>query len=92
MSISALNFATPIRRRIEVAPRDFARRDYAISLFDAGQFVDSVTATLGYLLPTTSVPDLNKEALCLAQGSAHIHIEIQVEELIVRARVLTLKP
>lgn len=92
MSISALNFAAPIRRRIEVAPRDFARRDHAISLFDAGQFVDSVTATLGYLLPTTSVPDLNNEALCLAQGSAHIHIEIQGEELLVRAPLVTLKP
>ncbi len=90
MSIFALNFATPIRRRVEIAPRDFARRDHAISLFDAGEFVAAVTETLGYLLPTTSVPDLKCETLCLAQGSARVHVEIQGAELLIRAPLVTL--
>ena len=92
MSIFALNFAAPIRRRIEVAPRDFARRDHAISLFDTGQFVEAVTATLGYLLPTTTLPDLEREALCLGQGSARVHVEIQGDELLIRAPLVTLNP
>lgn len=90
MSIFALNFAAPIRRRIEVAPRDFARRDYAISLFDSGQFVEAVTATLGYLLPTTTLPSLELEALCLGQGSARVHVEIQGDELLIRAPLVRL--
>ena len=90
MSIFALNFATPIRRRVEVAPRDFARRDHAISLFDAGDFVNSVTEALGYLLPTTPMPNLKNEALCLVQGTARVHVEIQGEELIVKAPLVTL--
>lgn len=92
MSIFALNFAAPIRRRIEVAPRDFARRDFAISLFDTGQFVEAVTATLGYLLPTTTLPDLELEAVCLGQGSARVHIEIQGDELLIRAPLVRLNP
>ena len=90
MSIFALNFATPIRRRVEVAPRDFARRDHAISLFDAAQFVEAITETLGYLLPTTSMPNLKSEALCLIQGSARVHVEIQGEELMIRAPLANL--
>lgn len=89
MPISALNIATPIRRRVQVAPRDFARRDHAISRFDAGDFVDSINATLGYLLPTAA-PNLASEALRLVQGSARVHVEIQGEELLIRAPLVTL--
>ncbi len=90
MSITSLNFPTPVRRRVEVAPRDFARRDHAISLFDAGQYVESVQSVLSYLLPTTALPDLSRAALCLVQGSARVHVAIENHELLVRASLVEL--
>jgi hypothetical protein len=91
MSISYLEFPAPIRRRVEVAPRDFARRDHAISLFDAGDYVASVMATLAYLLPATTVPALDQEPMCLVQGSARIHVAIVADELVVSAALVQLR-
>lgn len=79
MAISTLDLPQPIRRRPQVAPRDFAKRDRAIELFDAGDYAESVAETLRYLLPGVPIPDLTAEALCFEQGSARVRAEIDAQ-------------
>ena len=95
MSITAFTLPTPIRQRIEVAPRDFALRDQAIALFEAAQsrtdFIAAVSTTLAYLLPGCAMDDLANTPLQLIQGSARIHIAVDGESLRVRAVLIRLQ-
>lgn len=84
MSIASIHFPLPIRRRVSVAPRDFARRDHAIALFEAGAFEQSIVETLGYLLPEAVISDLRAKPLCFVQGSARVRLHIQGDRLLLR--------
>jgi len=46
MPIVSLLCPEPIRRRLAIAPRDYARRDRAIEAFEAGQSLEAVSETL----------------------------------------------
>jgi hypothetical protein len=87
MSISQLYFPVPIRRRVHVAPRDFARREQAIALFESGDFYGAIADTLAYLLPSTQLRDLREAPLLITQGSARVHVRIEGEQLSVRANL-----
>ena len=95
MSITAFTLPTPLRQRIEVAPRDFALRDQAIALFEAASsradFIAAVSTTLAYLLPGCGIDDLANTPLQLIQGSARVHIAVEGEILRVRAVLIRLQ-
>lgn len=92
MAISTLDLPQPIRRRPQVAPRDFAKRDRAIELFDAGHYAESVAETLRYLLPGVPIPDLSVEALCFEQGSARVRAEIDAQGFALSTVLAALTP
>jgi hypothetical protein len=88
MSIISLEFPMPVRRRLDVAPRDFARRDCAIQLFESNEYLAAIAETLAYLLPSTDVPVQLAQPLCLIQGSARAHVAITSGELHVSAALI----
>ncbi len=92
MPIAALGFPQPIRRRVDVAPRDFGSRDRAIAAFEAGRHIDAVHETFRYLLPRSSVPDLTQAEYCFVQGSARIRARILADRLDVSAVLAVLAP
>jgi hypothetical protein len=81
MPIVSLLCPEPIRRRLAIAPRDYARRDRAIEAFEAGQYLESVSETLRYLLPRLQLPDLSQQPLCFVQGSARVRLTIDNDVL-----------
>jgi hypothetical protein len=81
MSIASLQCPPPIRQRLAVAPRDYARRDRAIESFEAGRYQEAVRETLGYLLPGMVIPDLAQESLCFVQGSARVRVGVEADTL-----------
>jgi len=91
MAIATLQFPTPIRRRAKVAPRDFARRDRAIELFDALDFEESIRETLGYLLPDLEIPNLRHEGMCFVQGSARVRIRIDQDRVLLSTELAALR-
>lgn len=92
MAISTLDLPQPIRHRPQVAPRDFAKRDRAIELFDAGHYAESVRETLSYLLPGVLIPDLISEPLCFEQGSARVRAEIDGDSFALSTVLAALTP
>jgi hypothetical protein len=90
MSIASLQCPQPIRRRLTIAPRDYARRDRAIESFEAGDYMTAVHETLGYLLPGVDVPDLASGALCFVQGSARVRVRLEGEELALTTALMSL--
>ena len=84
MSLAFLHCAQPIRRRLPFQPRDYARRDRAIELFEAQQYHDALRETLIYLLQAEPAADLRTQPLCLVQGSARVHLRQHDDALDVR--------
>lgn len=92
MAIHSVDLPQPIRHRPLVAPRDYARRDRAIELFEAQQYVDAVHETLAYLLPGVTIPDLTCEPLCFVQGSARVRAHIEGDHLVLTTVLAALAP
>lgn len=92
MSIATLQCPAPIRRRLAVAPRDYAQRDRAVESFESGRYLEAVRESLGYLLPGVSVPDLAHESLCLVQGSARVRMHIDGDSLVLTTALAALNP
>ncbi len=92
MSIASLQCPQPIRRRLTVAPRDYARRDRAIESFEAGDFLTAVRETLGYLLPGSETPVFAAGALCFVQGSARVRVHLDGDELALTTALMSLTP
>lgn len=92
MPIAYLDLPQPIRRRPLVAPRDFARRDRAIELFEGQHYAEAVRETLGYLLPGIAIPDLTGEPLCFVQGSARMRASIDEHGFALTTVLAALQP
>ena len=90
MPIHALNFPVPIRRTTRPAPRDHARRDRAIELFDAGDAESGIQESLAYLLPDRSIADLRTAPLRFAQGAASIDVARDGSELVITATIASI--
>ena len=92
MSISSLICPQPIRARLTIAPRDYARRDRAIESFEAGDYLTAVHETLGYLLPEAEVPVIADGTLCFVQGSARVRVQLDGDSLALTTALFRLTP
>lgn len=92
MSISSLICPPPIRQRLTIAPRDYARRDRAIESFEAGEYLTAIQETLGYLLPGAEAPVFADGKLCFVQGSARVRVQLDGEELALTTALMSLNP
>lgn len=90
MPIHALQFPIPIRRPTRPTPRDHARRDRAIELFDAGEAVAAVQESLAYLLPDSDVSGFPATPLRFPQGAASIEVVLEGDALRVTASIATI--
>lgn len=89
MAIQSLVFPAPLRRSQVFAPRDHARRDRAIELFEDGQPLQALHETLGYLLGSPKPEDMSGTGMCLVQGTARVRLRlvdgnIEVDGLLAR--------
>ena len=92
MSISSLICPQPIRARLTIAPRDYARRDRAIESFEAGDYLTAVHETLGYLLPAAEAPAFADGTLCFVQGSARVRVQLDGDSLALTTALFRLTP
>jgi hypothetical protein len=92
MSIASLQCPQPIRRRLTIAPRDYARRDRAIESFEAGDYLTAVRETLGYLLPGAEAPVFADGQMCFVQGSARVRVQLHGDELALTTALMALTP
>lgn len=92
MSISSLICPQPIRARLTIAPRDYARRDRAIESFEAGDYLTAVRETLGYLLPGADAPVFADGKLCFVQGSARVRVQLDGDSLALTTALFRLTP
>jgi hypothetical protein len=81
MAIASLSLPAPIRRRPLIAPRDYALRDRAIELHDAGRHLEAVQATLAYILPDQDIPPLAQQEFSFVQGSARVRVQLKDQHL-----------
>jgi hypothetical protein len=87
MSIHTLSFPPSLRRSRVPQPRDYARRDRAIALFDEGRPLEAVHETLLHLLPELATPDLASAPIEFDQGSARVRIALVEGQVEVRAEL-----
>ncbi len=92
MSIASLQCPQPIRRRLTIAPRDYARRDRAIESFEAGDYLTAVQETLCYLLPGAGAPVFADGKFCFVQGSARVRVHLDGDELALTTALMSLTP
>lgn len=92
MSITSILCPPPIRKRLTVAPRDYARRDRAVELYEAGDYLAAIHETLAYLLPAIAIPDLAQAPLCFVQGSARVRVRLADDKLSITTALMALKP
>jgi hypothetical protein len=99
MSIDSLQCPLPIRLRKPAPPRDYVLRDRAIALFDQGEALQAVHATLQCLLPSLAgygesadAIDLTRAPLCFVQGSARVRVQLQTGQLSISTGLLHLTP
>lgn len=92
MSIASLQCPLPIRHRLAVAPRDYARRDRAIESYEAGDYLTAVHETLGYLLPGAEAPVFVDGQMCFVQGSARVRVHIDDDSLVLSTALMALTP
>lgn len=90
MSIHSLNFPPSLRRPRAPQPRDYARRDRAIALYDEGRPLEAVHETLLHLLPSLEAPDLRAAPIVFDQGSARVRIALEDGQLCIRAEIARL--
>lgn len=90
MSIHTLSFPPSLRRSRVPQPRDYARRDRAIALFDEGRPLEAVHETLLHLLPELDAPDLASAPIEFDQGSARVRIALVEGQVEVRAELAAL--
>lgn len=91
MAIASLQFPSPIRRRLTVAPRDYEQRDRAVELYEAGEHLAAVHETLRYLLPALPPHDLASGPLCFVQGTARVRLRLEDGRLVVSTALLALR-
>jgi hypothetical protein len=93
MAIASIALPQPIRARQEFPRRDFALRDQAITEFEAGAHLDALHHALRYMLPEQSQAlDLRAQALCVIHGSARVRVELQGDDLCIRAAIARIDP
>lgn len=92
MSITTIYCPRPIRRQHAYAPRDHARRDRAVELFESGQYPAAVDETLAYLLPGVALGDISREPLCLVQGTARVRVHIDNGAIVISTVLAALTP
>ena len=92
MAITSLTFPQPIRRRRPAAPRDYARRDHAIELYDEGRFLEAAREALAHLLPGLVIRDLERDPLYLSQGTARVRVHIEGGYLVLSTVLAQLGP
>jgi hypothetical protein len=92
MGIASLTIPAPIGRREPPQARDYGRRDRAVELFDERRYREAIAETFAYVIPGVAVPDLEREALCLVQGSARVRARIDGAALVVSATLAALDP
>lgn len=90
MSIHSLNFPPSLRRPRVPQPRDYARRDRAIALYDEGRPLEAVHETLLHLLPHLESPDLRTAPIEFDQGSARVRIALIDGRIEIRAEIARL--
>ncbi|HJU37923.1 MAG TPA: hypothetical protein VJ724_00010 [Tahibacter sp.] len=92
MSITSLYLPRPISRPPAHTPRDHARRDRAVELFERGERLAGIAEAIAYLVPGVVVPDLAREPLRLVQGSARLRLHVDGERLCLSTVLATLTP
>lgn len=92
MPLSSLPFTPPIRRRITVAPRDYDRRDEAVTRYEAGQHLEAIHETLAYLLPELAPLDLTQAPLVFVQGTARVRVRLADGQLVISTALVRLRP
>jgi hypothetical protein len=92
MSITSLYLPRPLRRSIAHTPRDHARRDRAVELFESGERLAAIGESIAYLVSGIAPPDLAREPLCLVQGSARIRMHVDGNRFQLSAVLATLTP
>lgn len=92
MPLASLPFPPPIRRRITVAPRDYDRRDEAVTRYEAGQHLEAIHETLAYLLPELAPLDLTQAPLCFVQGTARVRVRLADGQLVISTALVRLRP
>ncbi len=88
MAIAGLVFPSPLQKRPTFVKQDYARRDHAISLFEANAPLPAVVEALRYLNPSAGKVDLQKAPLHWAQGTAQIQIALEGEHLSVKSQLI----
>jgi hypothetical protein len=92
MSITSLYLPAPVRRQFAHTPRDHARRDRAVEMFESGERLAAIGESIAYLIPGMATPDLVREPLCLVQGSARVRLHVDGDRFYLSAVLATLTP
>lgn len=92
MPLASLHCPPPLRRRLPLTPRDHARRDRALELFDAERYAEAVRETLRYLLADAAAADFAGDEFHFVQGSARVHLHLDGDGLRIAATLATFTP
>lgn len=76
MTLSAFHCPPPIRRRRPLIARDYARRDFAIELFDRGEFHQAIAETFAHAMPEVIAERPFALPMDFAQGSARFDVRL----------------
>jgi len=90
MPIHTLSFPPGLRRSRVPQPRDYARRDRAIALYDEGRPLEAVHETLQHLLPDLVAPDLATAPIEFEQGSAQVRVALVEQQVEIRAELASI--
>lgn len=92
MPLASLHCPPPLRHRLPLTPRDHARRDLAIELFDSQQYGQAVRETLRYLLADAASADFAGDDFHFVQGSARVHLRLDGDGLRITSTLATFTP
>ena len=92
MSITSVHLAKPVRHRQPLIPRDHARRDRALELFESGEHGAAAREALGYLLPEHQVPDITTTPFCFTQGTARVRVRVEAGDLELSSVIAAVRP
>lgn len=83
MSLSAFYCPPPIRHRRPLTARDYARRDFAIELFDRGDYLSAIGEIFGHAMPEVLADKPFALPFSFAQGSALFDVRLDGDDLLI---------
>lgn len=92
MSLSAFYCPNPIRRRRPLTARDYARRDFAIELFDRGDYLAAIAEIFAHAMPEVLADRPFALPMQFAQGSALFDVRLDGDALVISTVLAEMVP